>query len=92
MDQTDDGPWAASWMCLTIARDALGGFDLNDDGVTLCGAADAHRHRFALIEAKGQWNSGNRGNFHGSSQIGVVWVELWLIFLVMACLRLRSLS
>lgn len=88
VDQADYCAWAAPWVCLTIASDALRGFNLNNDGVTLCGAANPHGHGFALIEAEGEWNSGNRGNFHGVSQIGVVWSELWLILLGMACLRL----
>ena len=90
VDQADYRTWAAPRVCLTIACDALRGFDLDNDGIPLCGAANAHGYRFALIEAKGEWNSCYGGNFHGLSRIGVVWSELWLILLAMACFKNRS--
>ena len=90
VDQADYRTRAAPWVCLTIACDAVRGFDLNNDGVTLSGAANPHGHGFALIEAEGEGNSGNRGNFHGLSRIGVVWSQLWLILVGMVCLRKKA--
>lgn len=87
VDQADYSTRAAPWVCLTIARDALRGFDLDNDGVPLSGATNTHCYGFALIEAEGEGNSGNRSNFHGLSRMGVVWCELWLILLGMACLQ-----
>jgi hypothetical protein len=39
-------------MCFAITRDALGGFDSDDDGIALGRRADAHDNGLALVESK----------------------------------------
>ena len=52
LQQADDGARAAPGVRLAVAGDALGGLDLDNNGVALGGAADAHRDGLSLGQPK----------------------------------------